>query len=300
LAGGAWAEFYKPAEKAHEISLTRPFYPLRPGGTNKQQLLSGLRLGFFNEMLRACDRETAQRCKACEIFWTLGANQVGKAAIAGWRDLLAPALCEESIMIWPFAGDLTSLLESGKIVVAESYPAETYSHIGLPRSFGKRSCERRKDQSGMILDWCKSHRCHLQRELLLQVSRGFGETPAGEDAFDSFIGALGMIEFVENPAQFAAPADPCVQSVEGWILGMSANVGSLPSAEQPARRRPIIAASTDEAPPDSLSRLCPACQETVFKRWSWGWDGHAAHVCSGIEGATPEMRKRAFRERYLL
>jgi len=25
------------------------------------------------------------------MFWTLGGNQVGKAAISGWRELLAPA-----------------------------------------------------------------------------------------------------------------------------------------------------------------------------------------------------------------
>ena len=39
-----WAEFYTPAEKPDQISLTRPFYPLTPGGTSKQHLYDGLGL----------------------------------------------------------------------------------------------------------------------------------------------------------------------------------------------------------------------------------------------------------------
>jgi len=69
-------------------------------------------------LLRACDYSTAARNKACEIFWTLGANQVGKAAIAGWRDLLAPAVRDKAIAIWPFDGDHPAIFEAGGIVVA--------------------------------------------------------------------------------------------------------------------------------------------------------------------------------------
>src|SRR5437773_11362000 len=69
-------------------------------------------------LLRACDYSTADRYKACEIFWTLGANQVGKAAIAGWRDLLAPAVRDKAIAIWPFDGDHPAIFEAGGIVVA--------------------------------------------------------------------------------------------------------------------------------------------------------------------------------------
>lgn len=92
LGKGPWADFYNPAARADEISLVRPFYPRAPGGTSKQQLLDALGVGCSEELLRLCDRPTAARGKACEIFWTLGANQVGRAAIHGWRDLLAPAV----------------------------------------------------------------------------------------------------------------------------------------------------------------------------------------------------------------
>ena len=38
---------------------------------------------------RACDRATAERPAGAPLFWTLGANQVGKAAIAAWRTMLS-------------------------------------------------------------------------------------------------------------------------------------------------------------------------------------------------------------------
>ncbi len=81
------------------------------------------------------------------MFWTLGAKQVGKAAICGWRELLAPALRRNEISLWPFEGDLTELLKEARIVVAETYPAETYSHLGIPAGFGKRRQEGRSQQA---------------------------------------------------------------------------------------------------------------------------------------------------------
>jgi hypothetical protein len=96
-----------------------------------KHVVSALGLDSPADLLRACECATTvpnKRNKACELFWTLGANQVGRAAIAGWRDLLAPALREGTTTLWPFHGDLAPLLESGRIVVAETYPAETYAH----------------------------------------------------------------------------------------------------------------------------------------------------------------------------
>ena len=47
------------------------------------------------------------------------ANQVGKAAIIGWREVLAPALRGGgSVSLWPFDGSLPSLLVPGNVVVA--------------------------------------------------------------------------------------------------------------------------------------------------------------------------------------
>ena len=207
LGEGHWADLYGVCESAQEISLLRPFYPRAPGGRRKQHLIDGLGLTHTDELLRICERATALRGKACEIFWTLGASQVGRAAIAGWRDLLAPAVREGIIALWPFDN-----LYSKSITMAEIYPAETYAHIGLPRSFGKSSAESRGRQIPRIIDWCERHS--------IELGCSIGECRT-DDEFDAIIGALGMIEAVSEPRCFTLPEDPAIRSVEGWIFGMA-------------------------------------------------------------------------------
>jgi hypothetical protein len=212
LGNEDWADFYKVAETSLEVSLKRPFYPRAPGGKRKQHLIDALGLGSTDHLLRACDRATRTRGRACEIFWTLGPSQVGRAAISGWRDLLAPALRNGTITLWPFDIDL----DSDGIVAAEIYPAETYSHLGVPRSFGKGSAEARRAQARTVLEWCSRNSIGIVPELKHQIESGF----ATDDEFDAFIGLLGMIEAVADPERQAIPPDPAIRALEGWILGM--------------------------------------------------------------------------------
>ena len=306
LGEGPWGDFYDPAVRPEEISLRRPFYPRTPGGTSKQQLLDGLGLRHADELLRQCDRRTATRGKACEVFWTLGANQVGRAAIQGWRDLLAPAVRSRSVSIWPFDGELFTLLANGGIVVVEAYPAETYGHLGLARNFGKSRREGRISQSRTILSWCERNAVALQPELAASIADGFGSADTGEDSFDAFIGLLGLIEAACRPSLSVAQQDPAVRDIEGWIIG-SDPLGADRATEirtsgpqSPAREKvPPLAASVRTRGDEGHERLCPACLKKRFMRWPWGWDGHAAHGCKGIPGDTPEERKRIYRERYL-
>jgi hypothetical protein len=308
LGQGQWADFYCLAERAGEISLTRPFYPFRPGGAKQQHLVERLGVRSLGDLLRACDHSTPTRSKACELFWTLGAKQVGRAAIAGWRDVLVPALQQRLIAIWPFDGELPEVLEAGRIVVAEIYPAETYSHIGLPRNFGKASRAGRMSQAAAILSWCDRNTVALSQEVANQIEDGFGDADTGEDQFDSVIGALGMIEVVNDPSPFAVPRDRAVRNVEGWILGMRASPRVAADELTPANvagRQPRYSSrqgpeTADRRPMDAAhARWCPACGRHQFVRWPLGWDGHAAYVCSGIEGDAPDERRRAYRERYL-
>lgn len=227
LGEGPWADFYKPAARPDEISLARPFYPRTAGGTRKQHLVDGLGLRHPEELLRQCERRTALRGNACVIFWTLGANQVGRAAIQGWRDLLAPAVRDRSISIWPFDGELPVLLASDGITVVETYPAETYGHLGLPRGFGKRSRKGRSGQARAILAWCERNAIRLKADLAANIERGFGDAETGEDAFDALIGLLGMIEVVCDPSRCIVPQDAAVRGIEGWILGTEPASASL-------------------------------------------------------------------------
>jgi hypothetical protein len=229
LGTGEWADFYCPAEMAEQIGLGRPFYPARPGGTCRQHLLDGLGVSRIDDLRRACDRQHGQRRAAAPLFWTMGAQQVGKAAISGWRDVLAPALRErDDVTLWPFAGSLTELLDRSGIVVAESYPAEFYTHLGItfPKGpdghGGKRSSFSRAANAPTLLAWAAANSVKLSDDLAALIRSGFGPAPAGEDAFDAVVGLMGMLNVLFGHRLAGEPAADAVRRVEGWILGQTA------------------------------------------------------------------------------
>jgi hypothetical protein len=118
-----WHDFYKVANHSAEICIARPFYPHasgKKGTVSVSHLLKGLGMAAPDELRRRCDRATPARPAASALFWTLGAKQVGRAAIAGWRELLVPALRNGlDLAMWPFHGDLDRLLNSHRYVIAE-------------------------------------------------------------------------------------------------------------------------------------------------------------------------------------
>lgn len=224
FGAGAWAEFYLPAEHPAEISLRRPFYPRRPGGARRQHLLDGLGLPGSDALWRRCDRLTFGRGAAAPLFWTLGANQSGKAAIVGWRDVLAPALRggEPPLALWPFAGPLDALLRPGWIVAAETYPAECYHHLGLTdggKRWSKRRPADRMAQASRLLVWAAAAGVELETELVTAIESGFGPRPDGDDPFDATVGLFGMLNVVLGHRPAGEPDDAAVRRVEGWILG---------------------------------------------------------------------------------
>lgn len=218
---GRWVRFYEQAERAAEISLERPFYPRRPGGARRDHLWRGLGLASPSELLRVCEHPTRARNSACALFWTLGPNQAGPAAIAGWRDLLAPALGSRRISLWPFDGELPDLLRCARIVIAETYPAEIYGHLGMPRGFGKRSPEGRRAQADTILHWCARNRVAIDADVQDDIRGGFGTAQTAEDRFDAVVGLLGLVGAVMGLIPCSTPSDPVIRDIEGWILGVA-------------------------------------------------------------------------------
>jgi hypothetical protein len=83
IGRGRWADFGSVARERHEISRYRPFYPYAPGGKRKAHLLEALKIESVELLHRHCERATASRAAASALFWTLGAKQAGRAAIAG-------------------------------------------------------------------------------------------------------------------------------------------------------------------------------------------------------------------------
>lgn len=223
----AWADFYTPAEQPDQISLRRPFYPQRPGGARRQHLLDGLGLPDSNALWRRCDRLTFGRGSASPLFWTLGANQSGKAAIVGWRDVLAPALRAgvPPLALWPFSGPLDVLLRPGRIVAAETYPAECYHHLGLTdggKRWSKRRPVDRAAQAPRLLAWAAAAGVELAPELVAAIESGFGPRPDGDDPFDATVGLFGMLNVTLGHRPPGEPDDETVRRVEGWILGQAA------------------------------------------------------------------------------
>ncbi len=232
---GEWGDFYAVAEIASEIDLRRPFYPRRPGGTRQQQLLDGLSCQNLGELRRVCERAHPGRRAAAPLFWTLGGQQVGKAAICGWRDLLALGMCDAALdlRIWPFSGELKSLLETGCIVAAETYPAEVYTHLGIKFSTskagirsGKRSQIDRASNAAVIRTWAEANSIRLDPELDSQLNDGFGSTTRGEDLFDATVGLFGMLNVLLGNQTAGEPDNPEIRQIEGWILGQYYELGA--------------------------------------------------------------------------
>ena len=217
LGKGEWTDFYNVATVPSEISLRRPFYPFSPGGKRQAHLLEALGLNEIDDLRRDCEKKQPGRRAACSLFWTLGANQVGKGAIVGWRDVVAPALNSAAdVLLWPFDGGLGDLLQPGKIVIAETYPAECYGWFLSEPLKGKGKLEVRKAVGSHLMRWAASLDLTLQPALFAMIEGGF---PEGDDAFDAVVGLIGMIEVITGRRQPGEPSGDRIRNLEGWILG---------------------------------------------------------------------------------
>lgn len=226
LGQGAWQMFYQVAQTPAQISLQRPFYPQRPGQSRLQHLLAGLNLSHADQLRRQCDLRQNGRRAAAPLFWTMGAQQVGKAAIHGWQTVLTSALQmpELRAAIWPFSGTMHELLQDGRLVLAEAYPGEFYRQLGLqfPRGAGgKRAQAGRQHNATRLLACAAHHQITLDAALEKAIATGFGAAPDGEDRFDATVGALGLIQGVMAQRPFPEPANPDIRRIEGWIWGQT-------------------------------------------------------------------------------
>lgn len=221
-----WSGFYDVAESADQISLHRPFYPNRPGGTRRQLLLTKLGLNSFDDLLRACDKAPPLQRPAAPLFWTLGAQQVGKAAINGWQEVLAPGLIDPNLdlVIWPFSGKLSDLLEPGRVIMVESYPTEFTHQLGLvipQKRFSKRRQSDRILAAERLIKSSTDVGIEFDPQAKRNVIEGFGPSPSGEDRFDAFVGLIGMLQILRRKRHFFEPETNSIRKIEGWIFGLT-------------------------------------------------------------------------------
>lgn len=214
LGQGRWSSFYEVAATSEEIALERPFYPRRPGGTSQTQLVEALGVPDIDALRRICDRKRPGHTTPCPLFWTLGANQVGKAALHGWREVFAPNL--QDVALWPFDGTLQDLAQPGAQVCAEIYPADMYGWLGLETSGSKRSQDVRRGHAARLLQVTGAR---FSPEADAAIRDGFGGGKDGEDRFDAMVGALGLVMLATGERSWVEPEDAWVRAVEGWIAG---------------------------------------------------------------------------------
>jgi hypothetical protein len=236
---GEWSEFFHPALHPDQIGMKRPFYPLKPGHTSQSHLISGLGMNSINDLRRQCELPHPGRRAAASLFWTLGGQQVGKAAISGWREILQPALQGSAgidpglVHVWPFSGRLEALRFPGSTILVETYPAECYNPLGVsfqantrsPGSrwggvrSGKRSQTARAANAGPLLTWAERSGVLIEKDLSESITDGFGKSKTAEDAFDSLIGLMGMLNVLLGFHPLGEPPAGPIREIEGWIFG---------------------------------------------------------------------------------
>ena len=221
--------FFHVCDTLADLTPNRPFYPRRGmAGMTRLSHAAALGLGDAAGLSRLCDRATAERPAGAPLFWTLGANQSGKAAISAWRDLLLPALAlADPPALWPFDGSLLSLLRPGRVVIAETYPAEAMRHLGLRMGGSKRRQADRARLADPIRAVVAGVSASPDAALQSALQDGFGADAAGEDRFDSTLGLLGLLLVLGGRRPDTAPADPWIQRWEGWVLGQTALASPL-------------------------------------------------------------------------
>lgn len=193
---------------------------------------AALGLNGASGLSRACDRATAERPAGAPLFWTLGANQSGKAAIAAWRDMLLPALTESPpVRLWPFDGPYRGLLTPGVVALAETYPAEALRHLGIRLKGSKRRQVDRAAVAAQLAGAMAALGVLADLGLSEAIADGFGADAAGEDRFDCVLGVLCVLNVLAGHRPDTVPTDPWIERWEGWVLGQTA----MPAQKETAR-----------------------------------------------------------------
>ena len=220
----ATPEFFLVSPTLETVSAARPFYPARGlRGMTRAAHAEAIGLEGAAALNRWCDCATVERPAGAPVFWTLGANQSGKAAITAWRDWLAPALSAGApLRLWPFQGSLHELLAPGVAVLAETYPAEALRHLGVVLSGSKRVPEARRAAAPSLRMAMGRLDVQPSRGLRAALDEGFGADAAGEDRFDSLLGLLCVIGVLDGARPDFVPEDDWVRRWEGWVLGQTA------------------------------------------------------------------------------
>lgn len=155
---------------------------------------------------RRCDRiANAESVYAVDH----GPKQVGKAALQFWFEVMIPLRRSfpKQTAVWPFEET-----KNAKVIFAECYPALCQRML-----FGGNVSKR----NALAVATALSELANDSETRAVAGLPTWIHAASSEDEFDMFVTAIAISKLIRKQGSiFQSPADPEIQQVEGWILGL--------------------------------------------------------------------------------
>lgn len=292
VSGGFFETVVAPGEWRAE----RPWFKVAEGPGGRTSFTSQVDGG----MLRRIDAATGAK----PVFAVAGIpGTVGSGTRAFWKALLPHLSGDRDFAIWPFEGELRSLLASYGVVLCEKYPALAYAAAvadGLPTGRIANSKTKRTWRNEICdrlarAQWVGGNRIDL----------GDLDGPrANEDDFDAHLTAAAVLRCIQEGLEIASPEWTDATAEGSMLLAgvVDPRRRSVTSGRR-ARRSPASRAGAGSGANGAAVYRCPipGCGK-VFGGSRAGWDAHVGstrlHPQWRRGVADPEERKRLFREEF--
>ena len=304
---GDFAGFFETVVDPVDWYVNRPWFRVQRGAGGLMAFTSKVKGG----MRRRIDVATGAK----PVFAVSGIpGTVGSGTREFWKELIPHLSRDRSFAIWPFDGDLGSLLEERGVVLCETYPGLAYAAAlagDLPTGRirnAKTNGQWRSDACGRLAqaDWVREHRIDLGALDLLR---------ANDDDFDAHFTAAAVLRCVLEEIELvdATWTDAMAEGsmlLAGAVEPDRTSGASKRSAEKslvwiarsgPGSDKPLPRASSNASCSTEYRCPIPGCEKT-FSGSRRGWDGHAGSPrlhprwCPKI--GSPEERKRIFRAEF--
>jgi hypothetical protein len=303
--------FFDASSVATDWRVERPFFAVPPGKGGLRTYVDAAGRHRV-DLHRWIDRVTAAK----PVFITSGIpGSVGSAACALWQELALHLTSGRTFKIWPFEGDLQTLLQSTPVVVGEIYPRAAYATALLddPADLRPALIVAKTDAGVRRAAIAALHAASWVRRLRVTL-QDMDRAEANEDDFDACVTAAALLRCVLDGTPLCPSRLEAAMS-EGGILGTGSVNLRLPSATFARAHRPrspdrpqvqilrtqIEGVSHGAEPGNERSGTgaysCPiAGCDKIFQGSRGGWDGHVGSVRMHPNWH-PELEKAEARKR---
>ena len=207
--------FFEPTTIATDWRIEQPFFSV-PAGEGGLTSYRNAAAEKGVDLFRRIDKAT----KAKTLFATSGIpGSVGCAACSLWREIGTLLRNSPTFRVWPFEGDLGTLLRSGSIKIGETYPRAAYATALIdgsvesrpPLSLAKTNADVRGSAIEALInsEWVRAQGVRIE---------GLENAKENEDDFDACIAAAALLRCELERLPFSAPWRE-TDRTEGGILG---------------------------------------------------------------------------------